>query len=236
MNVVLQGRMKQDTTSIPLHRRSESHSAKKAFPSVIITPFTSLSWSLLKSKIHPHFERRFPTVLPSMYQSSRKSRRLVIFSNSIPAAPMCPQTQTIPTPDYHDSLVSQSGWSVTRHGLIAWGLPTRLFLQCSNTLELSSSFISFRNCWISWFAVVVDMENSLKRVSAITRISHTDVIDPPDCAQQNETNRCRLRDGCFLARGSRSRGIVVRKPRSYSSIILDLFALLDRTCLDMHLL
>lgn len=66
------------------------------------------------------------------------------------------------------SLVSQSGCSVTLHGLIPWGFSARLFLACSKTLMLSSAFIKCLNSETSCVAVFAADENSLKSDSAKT--------------------------------------------------------------------
>jgi hypothetical protein len=76
-----------------------------------------------------------------------------------------------PKLDY-ESLVSQSGCSVTLHGLIPLGFSALLFLACSRTLLLSSSFNSRRNSCTSLLAVLAACENSRKSVSAISTVSY----------------------------------------------------------------
>ena len=100
--------------------------------------------------------------------SNVKSQKLL----SIPQLCFCQCSSVYATgilcPRHHfGSRVSQSGCSVTFHGMIPFGCSARLFLACSKTWTLFSSVIRRRNCCTSWLAVAADVENSRKRFSAI---------------------------------------------------------------------
>lgn len=68
---------------------------------------------------------------------------------------------------HHVSLVSQSGCSLTFHGLIPLGLAVRLSAACSITRMLSGVVINRRNSCTSRFAALTELENSRNKTSAV---------------------------------------------------------------------